>query len=118
MKGEMNAIGKPPMAKSESFSKSEADDLRAQIDGLTKAVTLVLTTPQRKAVTANSLAYLAKSEEKPADKQFTHQEAFEKLAEVTKDPKRARALSKSDKNLINQFCVGAVDVKSIEHLLK
>lgn len=98
-----------PMAKSEGLSKAEADDLRAQIEGLTKAVTIVLGAPQRKAVT--SLAFLAKSEE-PA-KTLSKAEVDAKL----KDKIRTN-LSKSDRALINQFTLNQIDVSKIEHLLK
>ena len=106
--------GNGGMAKSEALAKSEAkfEELAAQVDLLTKALDLSLATPQRRAVT--SLSFLKKTESGEEEVQLSKSEIMEKIGEKAKDP----SLSKSDRSLINGFCVGSVDVKKIEHLLR
>jgi hypothetical protein len=61
------------------------------------------------------LAFLGKSEgdNKPAEQKLSKSEIQDKLLAKAADSK----LSKSDRTLINQFCVGEVDAKKIAHLL-
>lgn len=117
MKGEMKASpanggGKPKMAKSEDEKDAKIADLEQQVTLLAKAVDLALATPQRKAVT--SVGFLAKTEDKPADKQLSRDDIKARLSEVAKRPN----LAKSDRDLINKFCVGTADASAIAHLLK
>jgi len=99
------------------LSKAESDDLKAQVAGLSKAVKILLETPNRKAVTSISeLPFLKKndgSDAKAAPAALTKKEILAKLNLKAEDSK----LSKSDRTLINQFCVGSVDVSQISHLL-
>ena len=111
------------MKKSEEVVALEAivAEQGQMIEGLAKATELLLTTPQRKAVT--SVAYMAKTESDAAPStqatdvmKLTKSDINAKLSEKAKDAK----LSKSDRTLINQFCVGTpgVGVDKIAHLLK
>ena len=121
MKGEMSAgkaiessPGNGGLAKSEEENKSDAqiEELNSKIDTLAKALDLALGTPMRKAVT--NISYVPKTDETPEEKPLSKSEFHEKLNEKAQDPN----LSKSDRQLINKFCVGVVDVAKIEHLLK
>lgn len=95
-----------------SLGKSEVDDLKAQVATMAKALSLLAGSPMRKAIT--DLSYVPKAgEEKPAVK-LTKGEVLGKLKEVTRNP----SLQKSDRDLINRYCEGGVDVSAIEHLLK
>lgn len=108
------------LGKSEEQVKIEAltkqvEEQNTALAGLAKAFDK-LTTPQRKAVTGISqLRYLQKSAEEPAKPvaQLTKKEVDEKL----KDKIREGKLSKSDKDLVAKYTVGAVDISKIEHLL-
>jgi hypothetical protein len=106
------------LAKSEVVIQLEAkiEEQDKMISGLAKAVELVLTKPQRKAVTG--VSFLGKNEGQRADTdiaKLTKAEILTKLNEKVKDA----SLKKSDRNLINSFCVGTlVDVQQIAHLLK
>lgn len=112
-----------PIKKSEEVLALEAkvDEQTKMIEGLAKATEILLTTPQRRAVT--SVAFMAKTESDKAGNDTTEvvdvnklskSEITAKLSEKSKDPK----LAKSDRTLINQFCVGTVNVDKIAHLLK
>lgn len=100
------------LSKAEEAKNQKIAELQAQVSGLAKAVELLVSTPQRKAVT--SIAYLGKTEATAEAPTLSKSEIIEKLNEKAKDPK----LSKNDRSLINKFCVNKADVKSIEHLLR
>lgn len=98
------------MAKSEDASENA--ELKKQVELLTKSVELLLTTPQRKAITG--VSYLGKSEasaEKKTQK-LSKSEISQKLAD-----KARGELKKSDRDLINDYCYGRITVEKIEHLL-
>jgi hypothetical protein len=126
MKGEMSA-GKQlevadaknrngGLAKSEDVLQLEAkiEEQDKMINGLAKAIELVFQKPQRKAVT--SVSFLAKGEQNSnTEITLTRPEILAKLNAKVLDP----SLKKSDRQLINSFCVGSVvDVQQIAHLLK
>jgi len=121
LKGEMKADAKanggpvPGMSKSEKDEAMEAlqktvSDQAEALTTLVKTVELVLGQPQRKAVT--SVGFVPKTEDAP--KPLSKSEVTEKLVTITKSPK----LSKSDRELINEYCLGNLGVEKIEHLLK
>lgn len=107
-----SAGGAPPMAMSE-MSKSEAEDIKAQLAEMTKIVNLFVGQPIRKAVTGAS--YVAKSEENTVEvKSITPAQITAKLAQLTRSPE----LKKSDRDLVNGYYEGVVKVDAIAHLLK
>lgn len=111
MKAEPAAKKASLMEKSEknTASDSRLQELEAQVEGLVKALDLALGQPMRKAVT--SVAYVPRTEEtKPS---LSKGEVVEKLKEITKQP-----LKKSDRELINRYCLGEVEVDKIQHLLQ
>ncbi len=93
------------MAKAEK----QIAELNGQVALLAKAVEF-LTAPQRKAITAET--YLGKSEDTEAP--LTDAQVRQKLTTVARTPD----LKKSDRDLINSFCLGTIEKKHIEHLLK
>lgn len=106
----------PPAMKAEmkpngELAKAEAKiaELSQHVENLAKMVEH-LAVPQRKAITAST--YLGKSEDKATT--MTDTQIKQKLGERA----RERDLKKSDRELINSFCVGTVNKKDIEHLLK
>lgn len=111
MKAEPAAKKASLMEKSEknTANDSRLQELEAQVEGLVKALDLALGQPMRKAVT--SVAYVPRTEEtKPS---LSKGEVVEKLKEITKQP-----LKKSDRELINRYCLGEVEVDKIQHLLQ
>lgn len=98
------------MSKSEkSISNERLKELEAQVEGLVKALDLALGQPMRKAVT--SVAFVPRTEEtKPT---LNKGQVMEQLKEVTK-----QNLKKSDRELINRYCLGEVEVEKIQHLLQ
>lgn len=111
MKAEPAAKKAGLMEKSEKniANDSRLQELEAQVEGLVKALDLALGQPMRKAVT--SVAYVPRTEEtKPS---LSKGEVVEKLKEITKQP-----LKKSDRELINRYCLGEVEVDKIQHLLQ
>jgi hypothetical protein len=112
MKGEMTP-SKNPNGGGAAMAKAEKllADQQKQIEGLSTAVEMLLKTPVRKAVT--NFDFIRKSEDSNAPT-LTRGQIMEKLNEKAKDPK----LAKSDRNLINAFCVSSVDASQIAHLLK
>lgn len=106
------AVGKKEKeTELESLKKSQAE-METALGSLVGAVRTMLETPQRKAVTsAAEMAFVPRTEA-PA-KTLSKTEILSKLNEKAKTP----GLKKSDRELINQFCVGAVDAKDIAHLL-
>lgn len=101
--GTIKANGENDMGKSENFAA-----IQAQLEALTKAVTLIVERPVRKAMTGNE--FTAQPEAKPMSKA----EVTAILNEKTSDPK----LSKADRDLVNAFYDGAVKIDKIAHLLK
>lgn len=105
--------------KSASLSKSEAapeadrvKELEGKVEILLKAVDLALAQPLRKAVT--SVADLPENKDSKPAQELSKPEIFERLKE-----KSARAdLQKSDRELINGYCVGRISVDKVAHLLK
>lgn len=93
--------------------QKENSDLRLQLEGLTKAVSLIVSQPSRKAIVGQSQLYLAKGEEQATPSNLSRDEAIALLREKAKTN-----LSKSDRGLINQFCIGSVDLSQVAHLLK
>ena len=101
------------MSKSEKdFAdlKKRADEQDEALSKLLTAVETVLGQPQRKAVT--SVSFVPKTTDAP--KTLSKSEVKDKLNEITKSTK----LAKSDRELINEYCLGNVTVEKIEHLLK
>ncbi|NDD54172.1 hypothetical protein EBZ39_09895 [bacterium] len=98
------------MHKSEkNISNERLKELEAQVEGLVKALDLALGQPMRKAVT--SVTFVPRTEEtKPP---LTKGVVMEQLKEVTK-----QNLKKSDRELINRYCLGEVEVDKIQHLLQ
>jgi hypothetical protein len=109
-----------PVKKSENELKLEAQlaEQGQMIEGLAKAVDLVLGAPQRKAVTTlSSVKVLGKNESNANDAapvSLSFEQAKAKLSEKARDPK----LAKSDRILINKFCVREADQAQVAHLLK
>lgn len=128
MKGEMSAgkqvspspgnggkLGKSETARDEALEqlKAELKKNEEHINLLATALDKALTTPLRKAVT--TVAHVPKGEEdKSTALSLSKSEIAEKLSEKARDPK----LAKSDRDLINKFYVGAVDVVKLQHLLQ
>ena len=121
LKGEMKADAKanggpvPGMGKTEKDVALEAlqktvNDQADALGKLVQTVEFVLGQPQRKAVT--SVGFIPKTEDAP--KALSKSEVNDKLVTITKSPK----LSKSDRELINEYCLGNLSVEKIEHLLK
>jgi hypothetical protein len=93
--------------------KNERDALKKSLSGLTETLEkLASGKPQYKAAQATDAAVLAKSEQ-PQTKTMTTAEIRRKLAVVATKPD----LKKSDRSLINKYCVGGVEVDAIAHLL-
>jgi hypothetical protein len=92
--------------------KSERDALKKSLAGLSETLEKLATGPQYKAAQATDAAVLSKSEQ-PQTKTMTTAEIRRKLAVVAHNPD----LKKSDRNLINKYCVGGVEVDAIAHLL-
>lgn len=121
--GQMEA-GK--MTKSEANAELDAlkAQLAAQAEQLKKGEETMLqlaelvTKPLRKSIKGLSdLAFVAKTDEtekKPASAGLSKNEIVGKLRERVRSDEK---LTKSDRDLINQYTVGNVDVSKIEHLL-
>ena len=119
MKGEMkanpaNGGGKTSAIKlGKSEDNAEVADLKAQIAGLTKAVTILCAAPLRKAIT--TVVGLPAVAGQPKDVSgLTKSEITARLSEKTRDPK----LEKKDREAINGFYDGRYDVSKIAHLLQ
>lgn len=108
-----------PMASAALKSlKEELDLTKSERDGLKKSLETLSTTlekftqrPERKAIQATDTAALSKSE--PKKTTMTRQQILQKLTVVAANPE----LKKSDRSLINKYCVGGVGVDAITHLL-
>jgi hypothetical protein len=93
------------------MSKNESD-LQAQVEKLTSVLSLFIGKPIQKAVTGTS--YVAKSEETTEVKSITPAQVTAKLSQLTRSPD----LKKSDRDLVNGYYEGTVNVSAIAHLLK
>lgn len=92
--------------------KKNQTEMEAALGSLVGAVRTMLETPVRKAVTsAAEMAFVPRTA--APEKTLSKSEILTKLNEKAKTP----GLKKSDRELINKFCVGAVDAKDIAHLL-
>lgn len=95
------------------LTKAERDNLKKSLEGLSTTLEkLVATKPQHKAIQATDAAALNKSEQ-PKTITMTANEIRRKLAVVAAND----SLKKSDRTLINKYCVGGVGVDAIAHLL-
>jgi hypothetical protein len=119
-KAEMAASSPGNGGQVKTVSKSEKDteieELKKKVaefegitSGLLSVVEKAIVVPSRKAVT--SVAELNKSGSKPAG-QLSKSEVKERL-----DRAARTRLSKSDRDLINQYTVGAINVEKVQHLL-
>lgn len=101
--------------KAEELKKSESEskikDLEQQVELLVKAVELQFNKPQRKAIT--SVGFVPKTDEKADVAKLTKPEVMDKLKTIT----ASASLKKSERQLINAYCVGEVGLDKIEHLL-
>lgn len=114
MKGEMKPEGNggevKALKKSEDAEKVEQlektlQERNQEVELMAKALDMVLKTPVRKAITNIQTV--------PEQKAMTPEEVKQKLKQVAGSP-----LKKSDRDLINKFCVGSIGQDKIEHLLK
>lgn len=100
------------MQKSESPKVTKKlQKMEKQMESIQKALEKMVSLPLgRKAVT--EVSAIKKSESAP--KEFTPSEVMGKLRSVAAAP----TLSKSDRDLINQYCLGQIDHTHIGHLLE
>lgn len=119
-KSEKNTIVNEDGAKELSLAKSEIEALKMANAELKKSLESIVETlnrkfvkpavaPQRKAVT--ELTVLNKTEQAPAE--LSRKEIVKKLEKVAATPD----LKKSDREVINAYCVGNGTLDSIQHLL-
>jgi hypothetical protein len=105
-----------PAMKSEddetSLVKAELETVKAQMAEMEAVILKMARTPVRKSVIATD--YVGKPTETPAVEvpNLTKKEVFDRLAP------RMSELSKSDRQLVNQFAFGNVAITEIAHLLK
>lgn len=126
IKKAMGVVDQPMMQKSEDKSseielqKSEIESLKKSNDDLKKAIAMITESfnkkkasvpPKQQAIV--ELTTLAKSEEKQ-EKQLDRKEVVRMLSKVAETPD----LQKSDRDLINRYCLGNGTLDSIKHLLK
>lgn len=105
----------PPQMKSQmpankangGMVKSETDTLKEQVTLLTKALTMFVEAPSRKAATSIPSGMVA------SGTPMTKSEITAKLTAVTADPK----LSKANRDLVDGYYNRSVSVESIKHLL-
>lgn len=102
-KAELAAIKNAQAAEIAALQKSYKED----VENLTKAITMVVERPERKAVTG--ISYLKKTESAPSapTKAFSPAEAKAKLNELIP------SLSKSERGLILDFYSGKVKVDAL-----
>jgi hypothetical protein len=112
--------GGKAFGKSEAETK-EVEDLKKKVseqdevvNQLLKAVNLMIERPERKAITGVSFITKGQEEKVSPVASLTKSEIQDKLCAVASSPD----LKKSDRELINSYCVGAVGLGKIEHLLK
>jgi hypothetical protein len=123
MPGEGSKPVDPAMAmKSESdkellekLTKAEGSvkTLESSVEKITKAFELMLSKPQRKAVTGKDLAKSAKEVEKVDVTKLTKAQLATKLTELAH-----KDLKKSERNLINGFYKGTVKVEALAALFE
>lgn len=92
--------------------KSERDALKKSLTGMAETLEKLASRPQYKAAQATDHAVLIKNEQ-PNTKTMTAAEIRRKLTVVAQNTD----LKKSDRVLINKYCVGGVEVDAIAHLL-
>lgn len=115
MKGEMKAHKEANGNVLKSEMEAKLADQQAQIEGLAKAVTMLVSQPLRKAIT--NLSHMPKPGEGQDAKDVTKLSKAEitaKLSEKTRDP----SMSKKDRDAVNGFYDGRFDVSKIAHLLQ
>jgi len=96
----------------ESLKKSQKDT-EETLGQFTKAFEVLLNKPQRQAIT--SLSAIGKPGSDDAPKVvLSKSQVMDKLRVITCDP----TLKKSDRDLIDSYCVSKVSLDKIEHLLK
>lgn len=104
--------------KMDDLKKAENEDLKAQVELLTKVVEMTLGAPIRKAITkASDLAFVPKggSASEGVDvSSLSKDEITAKLNAATCDPK----LSKADRGLILDFYERNVNLDAVAHLIK
>lgn len=110
MKSESNKDVLERLTKAEGNAKN----LESTVEKLTKAMELMLTKPQRKAVTGKDLAKSAKEVEKVDVTKLTKAQLTAKLTEVARKPD----LKKSERNLINSFYKNQVKVEALAPLFE
>lgn len=126
IKKAMGIEEKQEMQKSEDKSseielqKSEIESLKKSNDDLKKAIAMITESFNKKKVSVPpkqqaivELTTLAKSEDKQ-DKQLDRKQVVKMLSQVAENPD----LQKSDRDLINRYCLGSGTLDSIKHLLK
>lgn len=100
----------PSLGKSER--DAEVEDLKQQVELLTKAMDLALHTPVRKAVT--SVAYLPKTEDKPAEnKPLSKSDVQDKMRKALQSGK----LTKSQRESLFSYTLGNIEFDKIKDLL-
>lgn len=98
--------------KERDEAKSKVGDLEKSVAELTEAMTKAFSAPIRKSVTAKDV--LAKSENTTIDvDSLTKSEVTKRLLAKAYDPK----LEKKDRDLINNYYKGVVQVDALAHLL-
>jgi hypothetical protein len=103
------------LLKSEQASlKAENESLKKSLDALVEGLNKFVkkSAPQGKAIT--EVAALAKSEGGSEEKSLSKSEVTERLAKKASDP----ALSKTDREKINDFYLKNTSIETISHLLK
>jgi regulator of replication initiation timing len=104
------------LVKSENETlKKENEDLKKNMESLIVSMNKFLSTkaPERKAVT--DISFIAKSEEvKPETKPLSKSDINGILSKKTQDA----SLSKSDRELINNYYLNNAAIDTVSHLLK
>lgn len=95
--------------------KKQNEELKKNLDGVVAALSKKFVkpagAPKQKAIT--ELGALNKSETKEASASMTDKEIRKVLSERAKEP----TLKKSDRDAINAYCFGKVDVSAVKHLI-
>jgi hypothetical protein len=117
MAGEASKPVDPALAmKSEaeaqlSLVKKEKELLEKSLSGLADVMEKLVARPERKSIQGRDLA---KSDPEPTNVTMTKDQIMKKLTVVA----QKSDLQKSDRSLINKYCVGGVEVNAIAHLLR
>lgn len=101
----------------EKLTKAEGSvkTLQSSVEKITKAMELMLSKPQRKAVTGKDLAKSAKVEEVKVDvTKLTKSQLTAELSKIARKPE----LKKSERNLINSFYKGQIKVEALATLFE